>query len=134
MNMSHDSYGQRPPLEWEIAAEFKQGSIGIKVSRAKGTPRFSLAICAVSSRDDARLLSHFPVRWEASGGELTLTEPDINLADLEIVRDKAKAFILETLRKEGRHERRDFGTNREPQRKGKTDRDRNRRRDRGRDE
>lgn len=130
--MNTSQYSDRPPLEWEHATDIKGETLGIRISRAKGTPRFSFAICGVS-RDGMRLLSHFPVRWEVMGGAVTVTEPAIDVVALGNLIEQAKEWVAETLKKEGRHERRDFGNNREPQRKGKTERDRNRRRDHDRE-
>lgn len=131
-----DSTSQRPPAEWEAVCEFKEGGLYAKVSRVRNSRRFSLELGGVSQQD-GRTMRHIPLRWEAKDGSCYIKEP----ADLQVVAklvEQCKEYVLEVLRKEGAHEKtfRAFegGRGGAPQRKGKTERDRSRRRDRDHDQ
>jgi len=115
---------QRKSLEWQSFGEFKDGGLSVKVNRARQTRRFSLEVGSVAQDGQSRRF--IPLRWEVEGGAIIIKEP----ADLSIVANllgKAAEFVKSTLEKEGVRERR---PEREPMRKGKTERDRNKRRER----
>jgi hypothetical protein len=116
---------QRRTLEWQLCGEFKEGNVAVRVNRARQTKRFSLEIGAVA-QDGGQPRRFIPLRWEVEGGGVVIKEPaDVSLIAALI--GKAAELVKTTLEKEGVRERR---PEKEPMRKGKTERDRQKRRER----
>jgi hypothetical protein len=112
-------------LEWQLCGEFKEGNVAVRVNRAKQTKRFSLEIGAVA-QDGGQPRRFIPLRWEVEGGVVVIKEPP-DVSSFAALLGKAAELVKTTLEKEGVRERK---PEREPMRKGKTERDRQKRRER----
>lgn len=116
----------RQKREWQLCGEFKDGGVAVRVNRAKQTKRFSLEIGAVAL-DGGQPRRFIPLRWEVEGGAVVIKEP-ADVSSIAALIGKAAELVKTTLEKEGVRERRPEA--REPMRKGKTERDRQKRRER----
>jgi len=123
----------RPPLEWEVFAFFKEGSFFVRVNRAKGTTMISKEHGYLSAKDGAT------VRFGRVQIGTDGPDPIIIGEDLEaLVRlhQQANEAICSALKKEGYVEKQQQRSQhrpheaQEPMRKGKTARDHERRRNR----
>lgn len=116
---------QKRTLEWQLCGEFKEGGVAVRVNRARQTKRFSIEIGAVA-QDGGQPRRFIPLRWEVESGGVVIKEPS-DLSVVTALLGKAADLVKTTLEKEGVREKR---VEREPMRKGKTERDRQKRRER----
>lgn len=116
---------QKRTLEWQLCGEFKDGGVAVRVNRAKQTKRFSIEVGA-AAQDGGQPRRFIPLRWEVEGGAVVIKEP-ADVSSIAVLIGKAADLVKATLEKEGVRERR---PEREPMRKGKTERDRQKRRER----
>jgi hypothetical protein len=117
---------ERAPLEWELSGEFKENGLAVRVNRAKQSRRFSLEVGGLSQSGEPRRF--IQLRWEVEAGAVVIKEP-ADTSVLSTLLARATSHVKEILEKEGVQNRR-APTEREPMRKGKTERDRNKHKNR----
>lgn len=134
----------KPPLEWEVFAFFKEGNRYLRVTRAKGTDMFSKQDGVLAHRDDTPTpFSRVKFRKKDDAPQAYRVDQDPRLEGeiLAHLHEQANAAIESAIEKDGfaareqerQRQRQMYKSHeaREPQRKGKTERDRERRRNKG---